>query len=253
MALQRVIPVLLLRGNRLVKTRRFKNPVYIGDPLNTLRIFNRLQADEVCFLDIEAARKRNKPNISLIRRISSQAFMPLSYGGGISDADTGLEIVSCGVEKLVMSTAVFEQPALVETLVARIGSQSVVCALDVCRTWTGQYRIVTRGGQKTLRMSPQEALEHAQQLGVGEILLTDVYREGTWEGLNLDLAKTLIPALRVPLILHGGARDASDVQKALDLPGVSAVAIGNMAVFQKPGGGILINYPSVQRRLIGQN
>ncbi|MCS6978812.1 MAG: HisA/HisF-related TIM barrel protein [Flavobacteriales bacterium] len=253
MALQRVIPVLLLSGNRLVKTRRFKNPVYIGDPLNTLRIFNRLQADEVCFLDIEAARKRSKPNISLIRRISAQAFMPLSYGGGISDADTGLEIVSCGVEKLVMSTAVFEQPALVERLVARIGSQSVVCALDVCRTWTGKFRVVTRGGQKALRMSPQEALEHAQQLGVGEILLTDVSREGTWEGLNIELAKTLIPALRVPLIMHGGARDTPDVQKALDLAGVSAVAIGNMAVFQKPGGGILINYPSVKRRLIGQN
>jgi cyclase len=247
MVIQRVIPILLVSGGRLVKTTRFSNPVYIGDPLNTLRIFNRLEADEVCFLDIDAARRKAEPPLHLIRRLSVQAFMPLAYGGGITRVETGQAIVEAGVEKLVLGAAFFENPAMVEKLASKVGVQSVMCALDFKSSWSGKRYVVLRGATRRVKMSPEEALSHVQSVGAGEIILTDVDREGTWRGLDLDFFGRLLPLCRVPVIVHGGVSDASDAERALAFPGVSAVGVGNLCIYQKKGAGILINYPPIRR------
>lgn len=247
MVIQRVIPVLLISQGRLVKTMRFRKPVYIGDPLNTLRIFNLLEADEVCFLDIDAARRKAEPPLNLIRRLSAQAFMPLAYGGGISSVETGQAIIEAGVEKLVLGAAFFENPSMVEKLASRVGVQSVVCALDFRKSWSGQRFVVIRGASRRVKMRPEEALSHVQSVGAGEMILTDVEREGTWRGLDLEFFSRLLPLCRVPVIIHGGASDPRDVERAMSLPGVSAVGVGNLCIYQKKGTGILINYPSIRR------
>lgn len=248
MVIQRIIPMLLISGGRLVKTTRFRHPVYIGDPLNTLRIFNRLEADEVCFLDIDAARRKSKPPLELIRRLSAQAFMPLAYGGGITSVETGQAIVEAGVEKLVLGAAFFESPAVVEALAKRVGVQSVVCALDFRKYWTGRRYVVVRGATRRVKMKPEEALRHVQSLGAGEIIITDTDREGTWKGLDLEYIEKLLPLCRVPLIVHGGAAHVENVERALALAGVSGVGVGNLCIYQKKGAGILINYPPIRRQ-----
>lgn len=248
MVIQRVIPILLISEGRLVKTARFSNPVYIGDPLNTLRIFNRLEADEVCFIDIVAARRKAEPSLDLIRRLSAQAFMPLAYGGGITRVETGQAIVEAGVEKLILGAAFFDNPTMVEQLAATVGVQSVVCALDFKRFWSGKRYVVIHGAKRRIKMSPEEALIHVQSVGAGEIILTDVDREGTWRGLDLQFFGQLVRLCRVPVIVHGGVSDAGDAERALAIPGVSAVGVGNLCIYQKKGAGILINYPPIRRR-----
>jgi len=252
MALQRLIPALLISESKLVKTVRFKNPIYIGDPLNTLRIFNLLEVDELCFLNIEASRKRIHPDLNLLSELSEYAFMPLSYGGGIHDAGLALEIIKMGFEKIIVGTAAFKKPDEVRKMVEMLGSQSVVGALDVRKDYWGRRRVYIQGGTKVLKITPYDACEYLQTLGIGEILITDISREGTWAGLDFNLFEDLLKNLKIPVIIHGGAKEKWDLQKALSLKGVSGVAIGNLAVFQKKGAGILLGYPHVERQFIIQ-
>lgn len=250
MALQRVIPILLIENGRLVKTVRFRRPSYVGDPLNTLRIFNRLEVDEICFLDIGAARRRYPPPLSLVRELSSQAFMPISYGGGVSNLDIAQTIVGYGVEKIILATSAFDSMAFIEKLAGKIGSQSVVCALDVRRNIWGRWTVYVQGGQRRTGLEVRDAIRWVQSAGAGEIILTDIQREGTWLGLNRGLLEYVLPVVKVPLVLHGGAHSAADVEAALAYAGVSGVAIGSLAVYQKKGGGVLISYPGVERKMV---
>ncbi|MCX7768082.1 MAG: HisA/HisF-related TIM barrel protein [Flavobacteriales bacterium] len=248
--MQRLIPILLIENGRLVKTVRFRRPSYVGDPLNTLRIFNRLEVDEICFVDIGAARRRYPPPLSLIRELSAQAFMPISYGGGIASLDVAQTIVEYGVEKLIVGTNAFDSPTFVERLAGKIGSQSVVCAMDVKRNLWGRWTVYVQGAQRQTRLEVRDAIRWVQSAGAGEIILTDIQREGTWLGLNRDLLEYVLPVVTVPLVLHGGAHSGADVEAILAYPGVSGVAIGSLAVYQKKGGGVLIGYPTVQRTMV---
>jgi len=239
----RVIPALLLHGKSLVKTERFKNYQYIGDPANTVRIFNELEVDELSFLDIKAARTRSGPDFDVLRDIATECFMPLSYGGGIADLETAKRIYDTGFEKVVINTAATEHPDLIGEIAKIYGTQAVVAAIDVSRDWLGRGGVFTRGARTRAHPDPVAWAKTLEARGAGEILLTSVPREGTYGGFDLDLVRAVAAAVEVPVIAHGGAGELAHIRQAVEA-GASAVALGSMVVYQKKDMGVLVNFPS---------
>jgi len=239
----RLIPALLLHGRSLVKTVQFGKFQYIGDPANTVRIFNEMEVDELCFLDISAARSRCGPDFELLADVASECFMPLSYGGGIADLDSAKRIYDTGFEKVVLNTVAVENPDLVGQIARIYGTQAVVASIDVGTDWLGRGGFFTRGGKKRAGIDPVAQAREMEERGAGEILLTSIRREGSWEGFDLDLVRAVSEAVEVPVIAHGGAGRIADIRNAVDA-GASAVALGSMVVFQKKGMGVLVNFPS---------
>ena len=239
----RVIPVLLLDDESLVKTRRFAKPAYIGDPCNTVRIFNELEVDELAFLDITATPQRRGPNFALLADIASECFMPLSYGGGLSSFDQAARVFDTGFEKVVLNSHVHARPALVEEIARVYGSQAVVVGIDVKRDWLGRETVVTHSARQRQKPAPVDWARRAETLGAGEILLTSVDREGTWQGYDIDLVRRVNDAVSIPVIAHGGAGNVAHLSAAVRDGHASSVAVGSMVVFQKEGYGVLVNFP----------
>lgn len=240
----RVIPALLLHGKSLVKTKQFGKYRYIGDPANTVRIFNELEVDELCFLDIQAAKKRVRPDFDVLRDIASECFMPLGYGGGIENLDTAKAVFDLGFEKIILNSAVYNHPQLITEIAKIYGSQAVVVSIDVkMHLWRGQ-RLVSHGGSRWQNPKPIEWARRVEELGAGEVLLTSVNREGTWSGFDTTLIRSISDAITIPLIAHGGAGCVHDIKLAIQNGGASAVALGASVVFQKKDMGVLINFPS---------
>lgn len=239
----RVIPCLQLRGGSLVKTVNFKDPAYIGDPINTVRIFNELEVDELAFVDIEASRNGRAPDLRVLREIADECFMPLSYGGGISDMTTAEWIFAIGFEKLILNTATFTRPELVTQLARRYGSQAVIAAIDVKRSRLGRYEVAMRSGTRRESIAPEAWARQVEERGAGEILLTSIDREGTWRGFDVVLTARVAEAVKVPVIAHGGAGCLDHIREVVSHGGASAVALGSMVVFQNRGMGVLVNFP----------
>lgn len=239
----RVIPALLLREESLVKTRRFGRFEYIGDPCNTVRIFNELEVDELAFLDITATRDRRGPNFDLLADIASECFMPLSYGGGLSRYDDAARVFEIGFEKVVINSHAIERPAFIGEVAAVYGSQAVVASIDVVRTRFGGERVATHGGRRRHRVDPVAWAVELEGRGAGEILLTAIDREGTWSGFDIDLIRRISAAVSIPVIAQGGAGSIADLARAVKEGGASSVAVGSMVVFQKKGCGVLVNFP----------
>lgn len=242
----RVIPVLLLRERALVKTRRFGRFRYIGDPTNTVRIFNELEVDELCLLDISAARTRQAPEFELLRDMASECFMPLAYGGGIADLETARRIFETGFEKIVINTAATEHPDLIAQVARIYGTQAVVAAIDVGHDWLGRSGVYVRGGSRRAHRDPVAWAKTLEQRGAGEILLTSIPREGSYAGFDLDLVRAVAGAVEIPVIAHGGAGELAHLRQAVDA-GASAVALGSMVVYQKKDMGVLVNFPPPDR------
>jgi cyclase len=243
----RVIPVLLLHGKSLVKTERFKSFQYIGDPANTVRIFNELEVDELSFLDIKAARTRSGPDLGVLRDIATECFMPLSYGGGIDSLETAKRVFDTGFEKIILNTAAYSNPGLITAIANIYGSQAVVVSMDVKKhLWKGM-RLVAQGGTRWQDMPPVDWARRVEELGAGELLLTAVDREGTWDGFDVPLIQEVNSAVSIPVIAHGGAAGPDDIAKAVNVGGATAVALGASVVFQKKGMGVLVNFPSPDR------
>jgi cyclase len=239
----RVIPCLLLKDGGLVKTVRFRNPGYVGDPINTVRIFNELEVDELAFLDISASVEGRQPNYELLRDIANECFMPLAYGGGIRDLAAGERILQIGFEKLVLNTAALETPELIGALARKFGSQAVIVAIDARRKLLGGYRVEMRSATKHDPRSPVEWAREAEALGAGEILLTSIDREGTWSGFDLELLARVAAAVNIPVIANGGAGSVADIGAAIRQGRASAVGLGSMVVYQSKGMGVLVNFP----------
>ena len=240
----RVIPTLLLHGKSLVKTERFQRYCYIGDPANTVRIFNELEVDELCFLDIKAARIRSRPDLGVLQEIAGECFMPISYGGGVDSLEIARRIFDIGVEKIILNSVVFTNPELVTQIAQVFGSQAVVVAMDVKKhLWKGLC-LVSHGGRVWQSETPVEWARRAEELGAGELLLTAVDREGTWQGFDIGLVKKISAELTIPVIAHGGAAGPKDIKMAIHAGGASAVALGASVVFQKKGMGVLVNFPT---------
>ena len=242
----RVIPALLLHGKSLVKTERFGKYQYIGDPANTVRIFNELEVDELCFLDIGAARTRSGPDFDVLSDIATECFMPLSYGGGIESLELAKRVFDTGFEKIVINTAAYGNPNLITEIATVYGSQAVVVSMDVKKHFWKGMRLVTNGGTRWKDASPVDWARRVEELGAGELLLTDVDREGTWSGFNIPLIREINSSVSIPVIAHGGAGGAVDIAKAVHEGGAPAVAVGASVVFQKKGMGVLVNFPSTE-------
>lgn len=243
----RVIPCLLLKGESLVKTVRFKSPAYIGDPVNTARIFNELEVDELTFLDIRASKEKRQPNFRILQEVSNECFMPLSYGGGIRDVETAEKIFQIGFEKVVINTAAFRSPKLLVDLAKRFGSQSLVVAIDVKQNILGRYQVTSLSGTENESRHPVDWAREVERLGAGEILLTSVDREGTWRGFDVELTAQVAQAVAIPVIANGGAGSVDHIGEVVKRGHASAVAMGSMVVYQGKGLGVLVNFPDARR------
>ena len=240
----RVIPTLLLKGQGLVKTVEFANPQYVGDPINAVRIFNEKEVDEVSILDILASRESREPNFSLLAQIAEEAFMPLSYGGGITKVEHAREIFRIGFEKIVLNTMAFENPDLVRKIAQKWGRQSVVVSIDVRKSFWGSYRVFVRGRTKNTGEDPVAFAKKVEEYGAGEILLNSIDRDGTQSGFAIDVIKAVSSAVRIPTIALGGAGTLDDFRKAFRDGGASAVAAGSFFVFHGKHRAVLITYPT---------
>lgn len=240
----RVIPTLLLRGSGLVKTQKFRDPKYVGDPINAIKIFNDKEVDELILLDIAASREGRGPAFSTIEDIASECFMPVAYGGGITTVDEIRRILKTGIEKVVINTAALADPQLVPAAAREFGSQAVIASIDVKRRFLGRYEVYADGGTKATGRDPVEWAKEMESSGVGEIVLNAIDRDGTMKGYDIDLLSRVAAAVQVPVIASGGAGSVADFGRAVKEAGVAAVAAGAMFVFHGPHRAVLITYPS---------
>lgn len=239
----RIIPVLLIKDGGLVKSVQFKKHRYVGDPINAVRIFNEKMVDELVVLDISATPEKQAPNLAAIADIASEAFMPMSYGGGITSLKQIEDILYNGVEKVVLNWTAIHQTELISQAAKQFGSQSVVVSIDAKKGWMGTYQTYTLGGKRKTNYSPVDLAQKAQDFGAGEIIINSITRDGTYQGYDLDLIARVSQSVDIPVVACGGAGELDDFKKAINY-GASAVAAGSMFVFKRPHNAVLISYPS---------
>jgi len=242
----RVIPCLLLRDGGLVKTVRFKDPTYVGDPINAIRIFNDKGVDELLFIDIAATVANTQPRMELIEQIASECFMPVCYGGGLKHIAQIEEILRIGIEKVSFSSQAVETPGLIREVSDKFGSQSTVVCMDVRKTFFGKYEVVTHNAKRKTGLDPVAHAAAMEKMGAGEILLNSVDRDGTMEGYDIGLLQRVADAVQIPVIACGGAGRMDHLAEAVKTGHASAVAAGSMFVFYGKHRAVLINYPEEQ-------
>jgi cyclase len=249
----RIIPALLLRNQGLVKTTNFRDPKYVGDPINAIRIFNEKEVDELIFFDTEATAEKRRPNFGLIADIASECFMPFGYGGGVRDLGDIKTLFSIGVEKVVINSHAVQNPNFVRDAAERFGRQSIVVSIDVRRNLLGKYVIYTNGGRVATQYDPVVFAKLMEKMGAGEIILTSIDRDGTLKGYDIGLIKKVTGSISIPVVASGGARTIQDFRDAVLNGGASAVSAGSMFVFQGRHRAVLISYPSKEEiESIGQ-
>jgi cyclase len=239
----RVIPVLLLRDWGLEKSIRFRDPVYVGSPINAARVFNGRNVDELILLDIVATERARGPMLDIVAQITEEAFMPVTVGGGIRDVDTIRDLLRAGADRVTINTAAIEDPALVGRAAERFGSQCIVVSIDACRRPDGNYEVRTHAGQRPAGLDPAEHARNMEALGAGEILLTSIDQDGTMEGYDLQLTRRVSHAVSIPVIACGGAGSVEHFAQAVSA-GASAVAAGAFFLFFGPRRTVLITYPT---------
>lgn len=244
----RIIPCLLVRNGGLVKTRRFSEDKYVGDPINAVRIFNEKEADELIVLDIDATAHNREPNYKMIEHLAAECRMPLCYGGGVRSADQAKRIMSLGVEKVAASAAVVRNPSLITQIATQVGSQSVVAVLDVKQHSGGAYRVHVNNGKEDTGRDPVEFARELESLGVGELVINSIDRDGVMKGYDLTLAERIRDVTNVPLTVLGGAGTLSDLAKLVAKFGVIGAAAGSLFVLKGPFRAVLISYPSQAER-----
>lgn len=243
MALKRIMPCLLYDGKGLVKTVKFKSPAYVGDPINAIKIFNEKEVDELILIDVNASREKRKINMNIIADFAGECFMPFAYGGGVKTVSEFYELFKNGVEKVIINSLVFENPAVIKEAVAKYGSQSVVVCLDYKKNFFGKKQVFSYNGY-SVKYSPEDYVKYIEQdLGAGELFLQNVDAEGTWDGFDYDFIKQITNLSGLPVIASGGAGNTEHLKKVLYESGANAAAIGSMAVYSKKGMGVLINFP----------
>jgi imidazole glycerol-phosphate synthase subunit HisF len=240
----RVIPCLLLKGDGLVKTVKFRDPKYVGDPINAIRIFNDKQVDELVVLDIAASREQRPPQIDLIREFASECFMPLAYGGGIRSSEDVRAILSAGVEKVVLNTMALEDPGRIAEVAHSVGRQSVVVSIDVKRKFLGGYEVYGAGGTRAAGVDPVTFARRMEAQGAGEILLNAIDRDGVMQGYDLALVKLVSESVSIPVVAAGGAGSLQHMAEVLGPGHASAAAAGSMFVFHGRHRAVLISYPT---------
>ena len=241
---KRIIPVLLIREKSLVKTVKFNKFSYIGDPCNTLSIFNDLEVDEICILDILATSNARGPNYSLLSDIADECFMPLCYGGGITSVDQVKRIFDIGFEKVSINSACLYDLSFITKLANLFGSQSIVCSVDVKRNYLGQARVFNKNYKIDLK--PLDHIKNLENAGAGEILLTSVNKEVTWAGADIDLIFDATELVNIAVIVQGGIDSVDNIYTIFGKTSASAVGVGSMVCFQGKDKGVLINFPEIE-------
>lgn len=239
----RIIPCLLLKNESLVKTVKFKEYNYIGDPVNTVRIFNELEVDELMFLDIFASKENRDINFKILEDISNECFMPLSYGGNIKSLDDAKKIFKIGFEKVVINSNSFNNLKLIEEISNYFGVQSVVCSIDIKNSFWGAQKIYSHHGRKKQNVDIVSWVKKLEKAGAGELLVTSIDKEGSWEGYDIELIKKITSNVQIPVIANGGCGKVEHLGEVVKKANASACAIGSMLVYQKKGMGVLVNFP----------
>jgi cyclase len=242
----RIIPVLLLRNKGLVKTVKFKEGKYIGDPINAVKIFNDKEVDELVLLDIDASKENRKPDFDAIKDIASEAFMPLAYGGGINELDDIKKLFSIGVEKVIINSAALQNINLITEAAEVFGDQSIVISIDVTKNFWGKYQIFSHTNKKHNNQDLLEFAKLASNSGAGEIILNNVDLDGTQLGYDLNLIQYISKSINIPLVACGGAGNVNDLKLGFDA-GASALAAGSIFIYHGPHKAVLINFPNQQQ------
>ncbi len=244
----RVIPCLLLQNNGLVKTKRFKNPNYIGDPINAVKILNDKEVDELIFLDINATKDNKNPQLNIIKEIANECFMPFCYGGGINSKEIVKEIFKLGAEKVSINSFAVLHPEIIKELSGIYGSQSIVVAIDIKKNIFGKYKVYINGGSKQTNLNPVEYAVYMEKMGAGELLINSIDRDGLMQGYDLKILKDISTSVNIPVIALGGAGSVIHFKEAVTQGGVSAVAAGSMFVYYGQQKGVLINYLNKEQK-----
>lgn len=244
----RVVPCLLIRDGGLVKTRRFGDDKYVGDPINAVRIFNEKEVDELIVIDIDATVKGVEPNYAMIENLAAECRMPLCYGGGVTTSQQARRIMGLGVEKVSLSAAAIERAELVAEISEQVGRQSVVVVLDVKKRTFGGYQVRTHNGTRNAKVDAVEFARKVEALGAGEIVINSIDRDGMMDGYDLAIAKQIRAAVSLPISLLGGAGSLGDMQAAVEQLGTVGVAAGSLFVFKGNYRAVLINYLSWDQR-----
>jgi cyclase len=239
----RIIPVLLCSDGQLVKTRKFRDPVYVGDPLNAAVMFDELKVDELLLLDIRASKEAIGVDYNLVKQIANFCSMPLGYGGGINSCSEAEEVIKLGVEKISINSALFSNPKLISEISKNLGSQAVMASIDLSRDPSGRPRVWFSASKKFLEVSPLDFALTLQDLGAGEILITSIDREGTWTGPDIELVSEISAKLEIPTILNGGVSSPVDIESVFTSTDCSAVGVSSLFLFNGPGQGVAIGVP----------
>jgi cyclase len=241
----RIIPCLLIKNNGLVKTVRFADPKYVGDPINAVKIFNEKEVDELIVLDIDASVQAREPNYALIKNLAAECRMPLCYGGGVKTVEQVERIVSLGVEKVAISSVVVNDSKLVAKAAEVVGSQSVVVVMDVKKNLrTSKYELWSHNGKRPTGRCPVEFAQEVEQLGAGEIVINSIDNDGVMQGYDLDLAGKVREATSLPITVLGGAGSLKDIAMLIKSFGIIGAAAGSLFVFKGVYRAVLINYPT---------
>lgn len=239
----RVIPSLLLKNGGLVKTIKFNDPKYVGDPINAVKIFNEKEVDELVILDIDATKTGKGPDFRLLARIAREAFMPMGYGGGIKTLEDVRSVLSLGYEKVIINSKAIEDISFISRAADECGSQSIVVCIDVKRDIFGRPYIYNYIRGKSTGLKPDEWASRCVRAGAGELIVYSVDREGTFNGYDIELLKQVASSVNVPVVALGGAGCIDDLIEAINQGHASAVAAGSFFVFQMPHRAVLISYP----------
>lgn len=245
----RVIPCLLIQDSGLVKTVRFKDAKYVGDPINAVKIFNEKEADELIVIDIDATVNGAEPNYKQIANLAAECRMPLCYGGGIRTAEQAKKIIALGVEKVAISSAALDNPNLISQIAEEIGSQSVVVVLDYKpRLLSKNHEVWTHNGKRNTKRNVLDVALEVEKLGAGEIVLNSIEHDGRMKGYDITLARKLRETVHIPITILGGAGSLDDMRSVVAACGVVGVAAGSFFVFKGPYRAVLISYPTTQQK-----
>jgi len=245
MGLFRVIPVLLIDGEGLVKTEKFRKPRYLGDPVNAVTIFNEKRVDELVVADIMASREKRAPNFELLEDIATQAFMPVAYGGGIRSMLDIERLFEIGFDKVMLNSVNFESLDLLRSASARYGAQSIMCVLDVAVDFIGRQFVLAN--TKRHRINPVDWAQTLVDAGAGELLVTSIDKEGSFGGYDIHLTKAISSAVAVPVVANGGAGNIEHFREVRDQGGAAAAAAGSFFVFHGKHKAVLITYPDYRK------
>lgn len=250
----RITPCLLVHDKGLVKTVKFREGKYVGDPINAVRIFNEKKVDELIVLDIDATVKRSEPNYKMIENLASECRMPLCYGGGVKTAEQAERILSLGVEKVAISSAAIENPEIITEIAEQAGSQSVIVVLDVKkRRFGNRYDVLTHNGTKNTKLCPFELVGRLENLGVGEFVINSIDQDGVMKGYDQSLIQNIYETINVPMTALGGAGSLNDIEDLVKKYGIIGAAAGSLFVFKGIFKAVLINYPDpkTKQQLLG--